>query len=223
MKGNNIYIYGYINSQTNSEDYDNVSPNNIKWEIQKIKNSEDINVFINSAGGDVYAAIAIYNQLKRVKNKINVFVDGIAASAATIIACAGDSVNVYKNSVFMIHSATIGLLGYFDSQELAQYAENLKRNEHNIIEIYKNNLQKGISEEEIQQKLDEETWYFGKEVLKDFDFELIDEETENIINNYENLKMPDDIKAKINKKETKKIKNEDEKIKIYKFLKETYV
>lgn len=224
MKENDIYIYGYIDSQTDREDYDSTSPNDIKEKLKKIKNSDDINVFINSGGGDIYAAISIYNQLKRIKNKINVFVDGIAASAATIIACAGDNIKIYNNSVFMIHSAKIGLLGYFDARELSEYAENLKKNEHNLIEIYKNKLQEGISEEEIQQKIDAETWYFGEEVLKDFHFELIDEKMENIIiNNYENLKIPDDIKAKINKKEIKKIKNEDEKIKIYKFLKETYI
>ena len=72
----------------------------------------------NSGGGDVFAAVAIYTRLKEHKAKISVKIDGWCASAATIIAMAGDTIEISVGGVFMIHDPLAGLLGYYNTTDL---------------------------------------------------------------------------------------------------------
>ena len=90
--------------------------NEFLQELEKIKEKEQITVRINSGGGELYAAISIYNRLKELKNVITI-VDGLAASAASIILQAGKIRKVYAGSQVMIHGASLFLYGSYKTNK----------------------------------------------------------------------------------------------------------
>ena len=133
---------------------------------------ENINVYINSNGGVVDTAIAINNALRRHKAKVTVNIDGIAASAATLITCAGDTVRMPKNALFMIHNPSTIAMG--DSEEMRKQADVLEKHKNSILETY---LQKvNIDKEKLSELMDNETWLSAEEALE---YGFIDEIIEN--------------------------------------------
>lgn len=106
-----LILYGDIASETWWGD--EVTPRQFTEELDALGAAPEIVVRINSGGGDVFAANAIYTRLKDNAAKITVKIDGWAASAATIIAMAGDSIEIPGNGVFMVHDPALGLLGYY--------------------------------------------------------------------------------------------------------------
>ena len=133
---------------------------------------ENINVYINSNGGVVETAIAINNALRRHKAKVTVNIDGIAASAATLITCAGDTVRMPKNALFMIHNPLTIAMG--DSEEMRKQADVLEKYKNSILETY---LQKvNIDKEKLSELMDNETWLSAEEALE---YGFIDEIIEN--------------------------------------------
>lgn len=133
---------------------------------------ENINVYINSNGGVVDTAIAINNALRRHKAKVTVNIDGIAASAATLITCAGDTVKMPKNALFMVHNPLTIAMG--DSEEMRKQADMLEKYKNSILETY---LQKvNIDKEKLSELMDNETWLSAKEALE---YGFIDEIIEN--------------------------------------------
>ena len=133
---------------------------------------ENINVYINSNGGVVDTAIAINNALRRHKAKVIVNIDGIAASAATLITCAGDTVRMPKNALFMIHNPSTIAMG--DSEEMRKQADVLEKYKNSITETY---LQKvNIDKEKLSELMDNETWLNAEEALE---YGFIDEIIEN--------------------------------------------
>ena len=133
---------------------------------------ENIDVYINSNGGVVDTAIAINNALRRHKAKVTVNIDGIAASAATLITCAGDIVRMPKNALFMIHNPSTIAMG--DSEKMRKQADVLEKYKSSIMETY---LQKvNIDKEKLSELMDNETWLNAEEALE---YGFIDEITEN--------------------------------------------
>ena len=133
---------------------------------------ENIDVYINSNGGVVDTAIAINNALRRHKAKVTVNIDGIAASAATLITCAGDIVRMPKNALFMIHNPSTIAMG--DSEEMRKQADVLEKYKNSITETY---LQKvNIDKEKLSELMDNETWLNAEEALE---YGFIDEIIEN--------------------------------------------
>ena len=133
---------------------------------------ENIDVYINSNGGVVDTAIAINNALRRHRAKVTVNIDGIAASAATLITCAGDIVRMPKNALFMIHNPSTIAMG--DSEEMRKRADMLEKYKNSITETY---LQKvNIDKEKLSELMDNETWLNAEEALE---YGFIDEITEN--------------------------------------------
>ena len=98
-----IYIYGDITSWPCYED--EVSSYTLSKELQELGDVEEINIFINSYGGEVAEGLAIYNALKRHNAKINTYVDGFACSIASVIFMAGDNRYMSDTSLLMIHNA----------------------------------------------------------------------------------------------------------------------
>ena len=133
---------------------------------------ENIDVYINSNGGVVDTAIAINNALRRHKAKVTVNIDAIAASAATLITCAGDTVKMPKNALFMLHNPLTIAMG--DSEEMRKQADVLEKYKNSIMETY---LQKvNIDKEKLSELMDNESWLSAEEALK---YGFIDEITEN--------------------------------------------
>lgn len=126
-----LLLYGDI-SQT-SWWGDEVTPKQFAEELAGLGALDEITVRINSGGGDVFAANAIYTRLKDNAAKITVKIDGWAASAATIVAMAGDVIEIPGNGVFMVHDPSLGLLGYFNEADLAKMTEELKVVKQSIV------------------------------------------------------------------------------------------
>ena len=94
-------------------------------DLQALGDVPELSVRINSPGGDVFEAIAIYNALARFPAKVTVHVDGVAASAATLVAMAGDQVLVAENAMFMVHRPWTGVMG--DAPEFRRQADVLDK------------------------------------------------------------------------------------------------
>lgn len=132
---------------------DDVTPAQFKKELNK--STGPVTVWINSYGGDVFAAAQIYNMIREYPGKVTIKIDGIAASAATVIAMAGDEVLMSPVSMMMIHNPWTFASG--DSKELEKVIKELDSVKQTIINAYQ--IKTGKSREEISRLMDEETWF----------------------------------------------------------------
>jgi len=143
---------------------DEVTPRQFTEELNALGSVPEIVVRINSGGGDVFAANAIYTRLKDNAAKITVKIDGWAASAATIVAMAGDVIEIPGNGVFMVHDPKMGARGYFSAEDFIKAAEELKVIKQAIINGYALKTKK--DPEEIAAIMAAETWYDGKQAVE---------------------------------------------------------
>lgn len=132
---------------------DDVTPKMFKDELNQYKG--DIIVFINSPGGDCFAASEIYTALKEHKGKITVKIDGVAASAASVIAMAGDMVEMSPTAMMMVHNPSMFLYG--EASELEQGVDFLNEVKESIINAYQ--LKTGLSRSKLSHLMDSETWF----------------------------------------------------------------
>ena len=151
-----------------------VSARDIRQQIEFIGN-EDFTVEINSPGGLVTEGIAIFNSIKNAKGKKEVIITGIAASMGSIIALSGDTIKAHANSIYMIHNAMN--FEYGDHIALRKAAD-ISEGFSNLLKAeYVNKT--GKSEKEITDMMNEETYFFGKEMVSaGFVDEIIGEEKE---------------------------------------------
>lgn len=170
--GSELIIEGVVSSE--SWWGDEVTPKQLRDELKE--HSGDITVSINSGGGDVFAGVAMYNALKQHDGSVTVRVDGLAASIASVIAMAGDKIIMSPGSMMMIHKPWTFAIG--NSDEMDKVKEILNGIEKSIMPIYATRT--GLSEEEVGELLNAETWFTAEEaVAKGFADELI-EPTEKI-------------------------------------------
>lgn len=169
-----LYFYGDITSDYwgawQSEDQ---YPESIKNFLSEHAN-KDINIFINSGGGSVFAGIAIYNMLRRhaQKNKVKVTVDGLAGSIASVIAFAGsEPPKIPSNAFLMIHNPWILTEG--NAEDLRKDADDLDEIREGILNIYEEHLKEGVAIDDIKKLMDAETWLNGAEAEKYFNVEQI--------------------------------------------------
>lgn len=99
-----------------------ITPEGFMEDLAAVKDKGHITVKLNSCGGDLYTGIAIHNALKALSGEVNVIVEGIAASAASVIMCAGDTVTVYPGSLIMIHGVSVMLWDYMNMQDMKRDA-----------------------------------------------------------------------------------------------------
>lgn len=132
--------------------------------VQDLANvdSDSILVRINSPGGDVYDALAITNALRNHEASVTVQIDGLAASAASFIAMAGDEVVVCRNSEMMIHDARGICIG--SATDMAEYAQWLHRASDNIASIYAEKA--GGEVKDWRKAMTAETWYTAEEAVE---------------------------------------------------------
>ena len=132
--------------------------------INDIKNLKDtpINLRINSLGGDVFDGMAMYNVIKRREAKTTVYIEGIAASIATIIALGADEVVMAENSLFMIHNAWGGTMG--EAKDMRKTADTLDKISGELTDIYRKKT--GLSYDALAEMMDEETWLNAQEAYE---------------------------------------------------------
>jgi ATP-dependent Clp protease protease subunit len=168
-----LYIYGEIVDNTDWKwDETDVMPDDVLKALNQVEGLKNLNIYINSPGGSVFAGLAIYNMLKRNKAHKTVYVDGVAASIASVIALAGDTINIPSNAFMMIHKPWTIAMG--DSNFFKKVAKELDDIESGVMNIYKDNLKDGVELETIQQMVDDETWLNGEKAADYFNVEVIE-------------------------------------------------
>ena len=144
----------FINGTIAEESWfdDDVTPQLFKEDL--LSGSGDITVWINSPGGDCVAAAQIYNMLMDYKGNVTVKIDGIAASAASVIAMAGTEVLMSPVSMLMIHNPMTVAMG--DAAEMEKAIDMLASVKESIINAYE--IKTGMSRAKISHLMDDETW-----------------------------------------------------------------
>ena len=161
-----IYIYGDIyDSWWDDESNSAIS---LKDKLLELGDISEINLHINSLGGDVFEGIAMFNLLKQHKANVKVYIDGVAASIASVIAMAGDTIYMPKNSMMMIHNCWSYACG--NSKEFRKLADDLDKIMESSIESYMSKI--NITKEELKELLDNESWLTAQEC---FDMGFADE------------------------------------------------
>ena len=159
-----LTIYGEIANSSGGwfSDGTEVTPSGFKEELDSLGDISVLNVYINSPGGDVFAGQAIHSMLKRNKATINIHIDGLAASIASVIAMAGDTIHMPSNSMMMIHNPWSYAQG--NAKDFRKMADDLDKIGLSIKETY---LSKAtdLKEEKLIELLDSETWLTAKECL----------------------------------------------------------
>lgn len=151
-----IYLYGAIGESWFSE---GVSAKRFSDDLKALGNVNTIDVRINSEGGDVFEGKAMYSLLKEHKAKVVVHIDGLAASAASFIAMAGDEIEISDGAFVMIHEAYGGVRGRAD--DMRAYADLLDSVNATIVDTYVDRTKN--DSETIKKWMAEETWMSGKE------------------------------------------------------------
>ena len=158
-----LQLFGTIQSEEDWWSDDCVTYRNFINELNGLGDKKSINVMIHSIGGDVFAANAIYSALAMNKAKITGTIIGICASAATIVLMACDSRRIAKNAILMAHNPSVSLWGSYQADDLLKLAEVTNQVKKSIVAAYMERLDK--TEEEINQLMDEESWYVGQEAV----------------------------------------------------------
>lgn len=157
-----LLLYGDISSGV-SWWRDNVTPAKFNQELAAIGDVEELVVRINSGGGDVFAANAIYSRLRDLDAKVTVKIDGWAASAATIIAMAGDVIQIPRNGVFMVHDPAMTVWDTYKAEDFEKMAQELRVIKKSIVNAYMDRTK--MAEEEITGIMAAETWWTGEEAV----------------------------------------------------------
>lgn len=221
---NDLYIYGAI---TSSKDDDwiasesDVDLNDFKETLDNLQNGTALNIYVNSPGGSVFAASTMCSMLQRAKEtkgiKINAYVDGLAASAASFLIMVADNINMYSNSMLMVHKPMS--IAFGNVNDMQKEIDTLNSIEDNVMmPLYKKKAK--CDDETLKNLIEVESWLSAKEVDDLFNVNLLDETKEvnacvdkNLFRCYKNV--PDSFKN-----EDKKVSNLDEGIEKQEEIKE---
>lgn len=156
--GRTLYFDGYI-AQDSWYD-DDITPKNFKNEL--ISSEGDIVVWLNSPGGDVFAASQIYNMLKEYSGKVTVKIDGIAASAASVIAMAGEEILMSPVAMMMIHNPATVIFG--EASDFQSGIDMLSEVKEGIINAYEKKT--ALPRNKISKMMDAETWFSAQKAVE---------------------------------------------------------
>lgn len=130
--------------------------------LKELGDVSTINLSINSGGGSVFDGIAIYNMLKSHKATVNVYVEGLAASIASVIAMAGDTITMRSGSMMMVHMPWT--LSQGNAEEMRKTADTLEKTGDSIVDIYSERT--GISSDDVRNIMNDETWLSAEEAVE---------------------------------------------------------
>ena len=153
-----LFLNGMISDETWYGD--EVTPQLFKDELNA--GNGNITVWINSPGGDVFAAAQIYNMLRDYKGSVTVKIDGIAASAASVIAMAGDTVCVSPVAMMMIHNPATMAMG--EAKDMQKAIAMLNEVKESILNAYE--FKTGLTRARLSHMMDDETWFNAKKAVE---------------------------------------------------------
>jgi len=141
--------------------YGGISAKRFKDELTALGNVTTLTVRINSPGGDVFDGTAIYNTLVQHKAVIHVRIDGLAASIASLIAMAGNTIEIAENGMLMVHQASAVVIG--NKSDMRKMADILDKVDDNIVSTYvgRTEQEEGV----VRGWMNEETWFTGQEAV----------------------------------------------------------
>ncbi|SHJ10355.1 head maturation protease, ClpP-related [Propionispora hippei] len=157
-EGRTLYFDGYIAQDSWFDD--DITPKKFKAELTAA--TGDIAVWLNSPGGDVFAASQIYTMLKEYEGKVTVKIDGIAASAASVIAMAGDEIVMSPVAMMMIHNPATVIFG--EAADLQSGIKMLSEVKESIVNAYE--ARTGLPRAKISNMMDAETWFSAQKAVE---------------------------------------------------------
>lgn len=154
-----IFIYGYLGAfEYSSQDF--------VRQFEELKSKYKlINVHINSGGGSIFEGVAIFNLIRASKVEVHVYIDGVAASMASVLAMAGSKIYMSRFARLMIHPPSGAVDG--DADDMVEYSNLLKSLEKDLVKIYSERT--GIDEQQVKDKWMKKgssTWFTADEALK---------------------------------------------------------
>lgn len=159
-KTGELTLYGEISDT--SWRGDEVTPKQFKEDLDALGDIDTLNIYINSPGGDVFAGQAIYSMINRHKAYKNVYIDGLAASIASLVAMAGDKIIMPANAMMMIHSPWTIAAG--NAQDFRKLADDMDKIRDSMIAAYES--RSALTTEEITEIMDAETWLSAEDCLE---------------------------------------------------------
>lgn len=167
-----LYFYGDIVSEQWISDWDEESkcPTDIADFLNQLDGYEDIDIFFNSGGGDVFAGLAIYNQLKRYSGHKVGYVDGMAASIASVIMFACDELHFSTGAQAMIHKPSC--IAFGNADDLQEAINQLDLCEDSIVDVYMQHTLEGITRDQIKDLMRQETWFNAEKMQQYFDVQI---------------------------------------------------
>ena len=151
-----------LNGEISNETWfgDEITPKEFRGELNSGQGK--VTVWINSPGGDCYAAAQIYNMLMEYSGPVDVHIDGIAASAASVIAMAGNHVAISPVGMMMIHNPATVSIG--DEREMKKAMEMLSEVKESIINAYE--LKTGLPRKQLSNMMNAESWMNAQKALE---------------------------------------------------------
>lgn len=162
-KSADVNIYGEIVSSGWESDDSETSAATFKKSLDALGDVDTINLHINSPGGSVFEGVAIGNMLKQNKAQVHCFVDGLAASIASVIAMSGDTISMPKNSMLMIHNPWTMAIG--NSSDLRQQADNLDHINESMKQTYLSKAGDKLDMDTLTSLMDAESWLSADEAV----------------------------------------------------------
>jgi ATP-dependent Clp protease protease subunit len=162
MKGDDtaeVLLYDVIGADM----FGGIDAKTFRAQIKAVK-AKAIELRINSPGGSVTEAAAMLQALDEFPGRIDVTVDGLAASAATVVMMAGDSIVAARNALLMIHNPWAGVMG--TAADMRRVADLLDKIRGQILDTYAGRPGMKLSREELSAAMDAETWYTGQEAAE---------------------------------------------------------
>lgn len=206
-----LQLYGEISNSDSSwwDGAQYITPQKFLDDIAPLREKEQITIKLNSGGGDLFVGLQIATILKSIPAKKVCIIEGIAASAAVLIACACDTVKLYSNSLLMVHKPKATFFSTGEDSDFDKVSNMLKICKDSCIDFYRKKT--GKSYEEMAEIIDKETWFLGQEAV-DFGFcdEVIEENlsmeitnshfliVNSIAHNLTSCKNFENLKQKIN-------------------------
>lgn len=175
-----LLLYGDISERSWRDDA--VTPKKFADDLAALGDVKEIVVYINSGGGDVFAAQAIGNMLERNSATVTAHIDGLCGSAATIVACHADKVVAAADGIYMVHPVSMGICDFVTATDLENCLKALDTIRGSILALYAKRT--GRAEEECAKWMDETSWWSATEAKEHgFVDEVDDEQQDAVVEN----------------------------------------
>lgn len=177
-----LYVYGAITDNKDDDWFSSESDvdlNDFKDILEKLNDNSTLNMYVNSPGGSVFTASTMASMLQRAKErkniKINAYIDGLAASAASFLIMVADEINMYSNSMLMVHKPMS--IAWGNANDMQKEIDTLNSIEDNVmIPLYEKKAK--CDKETIKNLIEVESWLSAKEVDDLFNVNLLSESKE---------------------------------------------